>query len=32
VAVVATQLLTRDMGLAIVAGVAGVWGAQALLW
>jgi len=29
-AVVATQLLTRDMGLAIVAGVAGVWGAQAL--
>jgi uncharacterized membrane protein len=31
-AVVATQLLTRDMGLAIVAGVAGVWGAQALLW
>ncbi len=30
-AVVATQLLTRDMGLAIVAGVAGVWGAQALL-
>jgi len=31
VAVVATQLLTRDMGLAIVAGVAAVWGAQALL-
>lgn len=30
-AVVATQVLTRDMGLAIVAGVAGVWGAQALL-
>jgi len=31
-AVIATQLLTRDMGLAILAGVGGVWGAQALLW
>lgn len=31
-AVVGVQLATRNLGLAIVAGVAAVWGAQALLW
>jgi uncharacterized membrane protein len=32
VAGVAVQVATRNMGLAILAGVAAVWGAQALLW
>jgi branched-subunit amino acid transport protein len=31
VAVVGTQLATRNLGLAICAGVAAVWGAQAAL-
>lgn len=29
--VVAVQVMTRNLGLAICGGVAGVWGAQALL-
>ena len=32
VAVVGVQVTTRNMGLAICAGVAAVWGAQAVLW
>ncbi|WP_237216779.1 AzlD family protein [Falsiroseomonas oryziterrae] len=32
VAVVGVQLATRNLGLAICAGVAAVWGAQAALW
>ena len=32
VAVVGVQVATRNMGLAICAGVAAVWGAQAVLW
>jgi branched-subunit amino acid transport protein len=31
-AVVGVQLATRNLGLAICAGVAAVWGAQAVLW
>ena len=31
-AVVAVQVATRNLGLAICAGVAAVWGAQAMLW
>lgn len=31
-AVVGTQLATRNLGVAICAGVAVVWGAQAALW
>ncbi|WP_270939434.1 AzlD family protein [Falsiroseomonas oryzae] len=31
-AVVGVQLATRNLGLAICAGVAAVWGAQAALW
>jgi branched-subunit amino acid transport protein len=31
-AVVGVQLATRNLGIAICAGVAAVWGAQALLW
>lgn len=32
VAVVGVQLATRNLGVAICAGVAAVWGAQALAW
>jgi branched-subunit amino acid transport protein len=32
VAVVGVQLATRNLGVAICAGVAAVWGAQAALW
>jgi hypothetical protein len=32
VVVVGVQLATRNLGLAICAGVAAVWGAQALAW
>jgi branched-subunit amino acid transport protein len=32
VVVIAVQVATRNLGLAICAGVAAVWGAQALLW
>lgn len=32
VVVVGVQLATRNLGVAICAGVAAVWGAQALVW